>query len=208
MRKGIKKLLTVALTATLGLAALAGCGTGTSSNGDGSANGGTTKELSGKIQLAGSTSMEKMCGALMEAFMEEYPNVTVTTEYTGSGAGIESVTSGAVDIGNASRALSDKEKETEPKTGKSYPYIIRTKSEELFDPSDKNIITYGEKVFMASTGGNGLIEFTIELEYSSENRLRKPTSIVVVASSSRYGDFFAGSTGSTMWLDDLELIYE
>jgi phosphate transport system substrate-binding protein len=54
--------------------------------------------------------MEKMCGALMEAFMEEYPNVTVTTEYTGSGAGIESVTSGSVDIGNASRALSDKEK--------------------------------------------------------------------------------------------------
>ena len=110
MRKGIKKLLTVALTATLGLAALAGCGTGSSSNADGSANGGTTKELSGKIQLAGSTSMEKMCGALMEAFMEEYPNVTVTTEYTGSGAGIESVTSGSVDIGNASRALSDKEK--------------------------------------------------------------------------------------------------
>lgn len=110
MRKGIKKLLTVALTATLGLAVLAGCGTGTSSNGDGSSNGGTSKELSGKIQLAGSTSMEKMCGALMEAFMEEYPNVTVTTEYTGSGAGIESVTSGSVDIGNASRALSDKEK--------------------------------------------------------------------------------------------------
>ena len=104
MRKGIKKLLTVALTATLGLAALAGCGTGTSSNGDGSANGGTTKELSGKIQLAGSTSMEKMCGALMEAFMEEYPNVTVTTEYTGSGAGIESVTSGAVDIGKEKSA--------------------------------------------------------------------------------------------------------
>ena len=108
MRKGIKKLLTVALTATLGLAALAGCGS--SSADGGSANGGTTKELSGKIQLAGSTSMEKMCGALMEAFMEEYPNVTVTTEYTGSGAGIESVTSGSVDIGNASRALSDKEK--------------------------------------------------------------------------------------------------
>ncbi len=110
MRKGIKKLLTVALTATLGLAALAGCGTGSSSNADGSANGGASKELSGKIQLAGSTSMEKMCGALMEAFMEEYPNVPVTTEYTGSGAGIESVTSGAVDIGNSSRALSDKEK--------------------------------------------------------------------------------------------------
>lgn len=110
MRKSIKKLLAVALTATLGLATLAGCGAGSSSNGssdDGSKSG---KELSGKIQLAGSTSMEKMCGALMEAFMEKYPNITVTTEYTGSGAGIESVTSGSVDIGNASRALSDKEK--------------------------------------------------------------------------------------------------
>ena len=107
MRKSIKKLLAVALTATLSLATLAGCGAGSSSNGssdDGSKSG---KELSGKIQLAGSTSMEKMCGALMEAFMEKYPNITVTTEYTGSGAGIESVTSGSVDIGNA---LSDKEK--------------------------------------------------------------------------------------------------
>ena len=110
MRKSIKKLLAVALTATLSLATLAGCGAGSSSNGfsdDGSKSG---KELSGKIQLAGSTSMEKMCGALIEAFMEKYPNITVTTEYTGSGAGIESVTSGSVDIGNASRALSDKEK--------------------------------------------------------------------------------------------------
>lgn len=106
MRKGIKRLLTVALTATLGLAALAGCGSSSGSSSDG----GSSKELSGKIQLAGSTSMEKVCGALMEAFMEEYPNITVTTEYTGSGAGIESVTSGAVDIGNSSRALSDKEK--------------------------------------------------------------------------------------------------
>ncbi len=107
MRKGIKRLLTVALTATLGLAALAGCGSSSGSSSDG---GSSSKELSGKIQLAGSTSMEKVCGALMEAFMEEYPDITVTTEYTGSGAGIESVTSGAVDIGNSSRALSDKEK--------------------------------------------------------------------------------------------------
>ena len=110
MRKSIKKLLAVALTATLSLATLAGCGAGSSSNGSSDGGSKSGKELSGKIQLAGSTSMEKMCGALMEAFMEKYPNITVTTEYTGSGAGIESVTSGSVDIGNASRALSDKEK--------------------------------------------------------------------------------------------------
>ena len=67
--------------------------------------------LSGKLSLSGSTSMEKVCEALAETFMEKYPDVTVTVEYTGSGAGIESVTSKMVDIGNSSRALKDTEKE-------------------------------------------------------------------------------------------------
>ena len=43
-------------------------------------------DLSGKITLAGSTSMEKLCNAMAEAFMEKYPNVTVSPEFTGSGA--------------------------------------------------------------------------------------------------------------------------
>lgn len=67
--------------------------------------------LSGKLSLSGSTSMEKVCEALAETFMEKYPDVTVTVEYTGSGAGIESVTNKMVDIGNSSRALKDTEKE-------------------------------------------------------------------------------------------------
>ena len=164
MRKGIKKLLTVALTATLGLAALAGCGTGTSSNGDGSANGGTTKELSGKIQLAGSTSMEKMCGALMEAFMEEYPNVTVTTEYTGSGAGIESVTSGAVDIGNASRALSDKEKSAgieENIVAIDGIAMITDKNNKDLGGSDEAIVVIGRE---AASGTRGAFEELLEVK--------------------------------------------
>ncbi len=66
--------------------------------------------LSGKLTLAGSTSMEKMCAAMSESFMEKYPDVVVTVEYTGSGAGVESVASGSVDIGNASRSLKDGEK--------------------------------------------------------------------------------------------------
>ena len=66
--------------------------------------------VSGTITLAGSTSMEKLCEAMSEAFMEAYPDVTVTVEYTGSGAGIESVTSGSVDIGDSSRSLTDDEK--------------------------------------------------------------------------------------------------
>ncbi len=67
-------------------------------------------ELSGTIVMAGSTSMEKLANAAAEVFMEKYPEVLVTAEFTGSGAGIEAVTSGSVDIGNSSRALKDDEK--------------------------------------------------------------------------------------------------
>ena len=68
-------------------------------------------DLSGSITMAGSTSMEKLANAVAESFMEKYPNVTVTAEFTGSSAGVESVLAGSVDIGNSSRAL--KESETE-----------------------------------------------------------------------------------------------
>lgn len=66
-------------------------------------------DLSGTITMAGSTSMEKLANAVAEVFMEKYPNVTVTAEFTGSSAGIESLQAGSVDIGNASRALKDTE---------------------------------------------------------------------------------------------------
>lgn len=65
----------------------------------------TTAGLSGSISMVGSTSMEKLANALSEAFMEEYPDVTVTAEFVGSGAGIEAVTNGTADIGNSSRSL-------------------------------------------------------------------------------------------------------
>ena len=70
----------------------------------------TTADLSGSISIVGSTSMEKLANALSEAFMEEYPDVTVTAEFVGSGAGIEAVTNGTTDIGNSSRSLKDEEK--------------------------------------------------------------------------------------------------
>lgn len=67
--------------------------------------------LKGSISLAGSTSMEKLCEAMSESFMEAYPDINVTVEYTGSGAGIESLEAGSVDIGNSSRNLKDGELE-------------------------------------------------------------------------------------------------
>ncbi len=67
-------------------------------------------DISGTVTMAGSTSMEKLANAVAESFMAKYPNVTVTAEFTGSSAGIESVLAGSVDIGNSSRALKDEEK--------------------------------------------------------------------------------------------------
>lgn len=67
-------------------------------------------DLSGTITMAGSTSMEKLANAVAESFMAKYPGVTVSAEFTGSSAGIESLNAGSVDIGNSSRALTDNEK--------------------------------------------------------------------------------------------------
>lgn len=107
MKKKITKTLGILLTASMCLAGFTGCG-----NTEGAAATTDNTDVSGTISLAGSTSMEKLCEALMEGFMEAYPNVTVTTEYTGSGAGLESLAAGSVDIGNASRHIKDSEAES------------------------------------------------------------------------------------------------
>ena len=66
--------------------------------------------LSGTVSTDGSTSMEKVIGALSEAFMEANSKVTVTYNPTGSGTGIQAVQEGRCDIGLSSRALKDEEK--------------------------------------------------------------------------------------------------
>ena len=66
--------------------------------------------LSGTVSTDGSTSMEKVIGALSEAFMEANSKVTVTYNPTGSGTGIQAVQEGRYDIGLSSRALKDEEK--------------------------------------------------------------------------------------------------
>ena len=91
--------------------------------------------------------------------------------------------------------------------GEHWPVVVKTKSQQFFDPSENNAgtIAYGEYVLNANTEGEEMIEFTIPLDYRDT---RKPLSLVLVASASRYGDYFSGSSGSTMWLDNLEFIYE
>ena len=68
------------------------------------------KELSGTVATDGSTSMEKLIGALGESFMNLNKGVTFTYNPTGSGSGITAVKEGRCDIGLSSRALKDEEK--------------------------------------------------------------------------------------------------
>ena len=65
--------------------------------------------LSGTVATDGSTSMEKVIGALGEAFMEANSGVNFTYNPTGSGSGITAVSEGRCDIGLSSRALKDSE---------------------------------------------------------------------------------------------------
>lgn len=64
-----------------------------------------------KISLNGSTSMEKMVNALKEGLEDQYPELQMEPQFTGSSAGIEAVLNGTTDIGNSSRYLKDEEKE-------------------------------------------------------------------------------------------------
>lgn len=65
---------------------------------------------SNTIRIAGSTSMEKLSNTMAESFMIDNPDVLITTEFIGSSSGIESVQNKTVNIGNSSRALTEKEK--------------------------------------------------------------------------------------------------
>lgn len=93
----MKKLTAMMLAGVLAVAALAGCGEKESTKG-------------GSVSTDGSTSMEKVIGALGEAFEEDNSGVTFTYNPTGSGTGITAVSEGRCDIGLSSRALKDEEK--------------------------------------------------------------------------------------------------
>ena len=130
MRKNLfRKCAAMVACAAMSMMMVTGCNSNTAGNNatDGTTTGSNTastqqteqettktaeadKKLSGTISLAGSTSMQKLADALAETFMEANSGVTVTVEYSGSSAGIESLLNGSCDIGDASRNLKDSEK--------------------------------------------------------------------------------------------------
>lgn len=107
----MKKAITILLTLTTALSLLAACG-GKQEPPAASDQPAQTQPaaLSGAVATNGSTSMEKVIGALSEQFMADNSGVTITYDATGSGAGIEAASNGSADIGLSSRALKDEEK--------------------------------------------------------------------------------------------------
>ena len=106
----MKKIISIALIAVLALALLAGCGSSAAPATTTAPASEAPAERSGTVATDGSTSMEKVIGALGEAFMEQNKGVTFTYNPTGSGSGITAVGEGRCDIGLSSRALKDDEK--------------------------------------------------------------------------------------------------
>ena len=108
----MKKVFAILLTLTMALSLLAACGTKTQEPPAASDQPAQTQPaaLSGAVATNGSTSMEKVIGALSEQFMADNSGVSVTYDATGSGAGIEAASNGSADIGLSSRALKDEEK--------------------------------------------------------------------------------------------------
>ena len=114
----MKKRLSLVFAALMALSMIAGCGASGSKDAaqDTSAAPSTSAQTSaaasGTVATDGSTSMEKVIGALGESFMKNNQGVTFTYNPTGSGSGITAVSEGRCDIGLSSRSLKDEEKKS------------------------------------------------------------------------------------------------
>ena len=155
-----RRIIAIMAAVSLMTFGLVGCGSESPQSADAAEQGKNEEsvELNGTIKLAGSTSMEKLCEAMAESFMEKNPGVTVTVEYTGSGAGLESLAAGSVDIGNASRGLKDEEKasgEVENIVAIDGIAVITNKSCSIKDVTSKDLakIYTGEITDWAELGG-------------------------------------------------------
>ena len=113
-----KRIMGIVLTAVMLAAVLSGCGSSTAAPAASTApsaapaaaeSAAPAEKLSGSVSTDGSTSMEKVIGALGEAFTEANPDVNFTYNPTGSGSGITAVSEGRCDIGLSSRNLKDEE---------------------------------------------------------------------------------------------------
>lgn len=84
------------------------------------------------------------------------------------------------------------------------PFRIDTSAGTFVDvQNDEHIIAYAS-LDLGKT--DGYQPFTLELEY--RDRTRTPKYIVIVAAASKYGDYFTGGVGSTLYLDEFSFVYD
>lgn len=131
-----------------------------------------------------------------------YEPVNITHDNTSA---LPSVSKGDPDNGIVYIALVTDQ--TMSYNSETWPQIVKTSSSsrQLFDPSGSNVVAYGEHVFTSATTEPGLVEITIPLNDVNPNLT--VSNIIIVASASRYGDYFVGGNGSLLYLDDFELVY-
>lgn len=86
------------------------------------------------------------------------------------------------------------------------PMEIRTnpKNRKLFDVNDPHIIAFKE--FNRGTSTDGWEKLDVPIDYRSTSRI--PKYIIMVCSASKFGDFFTGGSGATLWVDELNLEYD
>lgn len=104
-------------------------------------------------------------------------------------------------------ALGDWELQENPNSGEKTAVEVQTDDKgtgKYFDKNDSHIIAYGEMT--CGENVNEYTPFSVELEYRATNR--KPTALLIVCSASKYGDYFTGAPGATMWVDDFSLEYD
>ncbi|MBM7694072.1 phosphate transport system substrate-binding protein [Peribacillus deserti] len=88
---------------------LAACGNGDGSKSNGAAGSGSSKELSGTVQIDGSSTVFPIMEAVSEEYAAEQPNVKAPIGVAGTGGGFEKFINGETDISNASRPIKEEE---------------------------------------------------------------------------------------------------
>ncbi|MEG2597107.1 MAG: phosphate ABC transporter substrate-binding protein [Oscillospiraceae bacterium] len=107
--KNFKKIMAFMVTGVFMAGVLSGCGSSVGNPSSTSEKDTEKTEISGKIGMSGSTSMEEFAKAIAEGFNAKYPNVSIDVQLGGSSTGIKNTQTGVSDIGNVSRALKDTE---------------------------------------------------------------------------------------------------
>jgi len=120
MLKKLSKMALALMVILMVAVPAAGCGGNAENPGREQEPSGGSEELSGTLQVNGSTTVAPVAQAWAEKFHELHPNVDVVVTGTGSGDGIAALINGTTDIAMASRKMKDKERDKIDGTPKEF----------------------------------------------------------------------------------------